>query len=47
MGNVFDVVKLQGMSGIRSSLKTSNYIVFGSEYINQLSLAFITPLKAQ
>jgi hypothetical protein len=42
--NVFDTIELEGMTCIRSSLKTSYNIVFGCKYIDDLAFTFIAPL---
>ena len=42
MQHIFLTVKFQGMSCIRPSLKSSYYIVFGSEIVYNLTFSFIT-----
>ena len=33
------------MTGIRTALETSYYIITGSQHIDNLTLAFVTPLQ--
>ena len=42
--HMFGAFKLEGMSGVGSSLKTSDDVVVWSQYIDKFTLAFISPL---
>ena len=46
MKNMLNGIEFEGMSGIGPSLKTGNHIISGCQYIHNLSLAFVSPLKA-
>lgn len=44
---MLDAIELKRMTGVRSSLESCDYLIFGSNYINNFTFSFIAPLKAQ
>jgi len=43
--HIFLALKLQGVAGIGSTLKAGYHVIVGREYVYDLTLALISPLK--
>jgi hypothetical protein len=44
---MLDAAEFDGVAGIGATLETGDYIVLGCEYINDFSLALVSPLETQ
>jgi hypothetical protein len=45
--DMLDAAEFDGVAGIGAALETGDYIVLGCEYINDFSLALVSPLETQ